>query len=730
MGSIDIPVFENEADRLEALRRFSVFDTGPEPGFDRIVRLAALLFGAPMASVSLVGETHQFLKAQVGLGGENTPRRESFCAHALAEPELLVVGDARQDLRFARNPLVVGAPFIRFYAGAPLVTGDGHPIGSLCVLDTQPRPPLSTVQEGTLRALAATVMDLLEMRRLRLTKRAALRLAGTTSDAIVCADQDGRITFWNRAAERTFGHPRREAVGKPLDLIVPPRLRESHHAGFGVVSAGGARRLGDGPLEMVGLHRDGNEIPIELSLATWRGETGMQAGAIIRDVSERRRAQERVHDLTHFDRLTGLPNRVSFIEAVAAFVAEGAPFALIKIGLDKFRGVNAALGLSVGDAVLRLTADRLQIFAQAKGGLAARLGADEFGILKPGCGAAETEALATEVLALFDEPYGIQRNVIRLTASAGAVAWQGPDGGREAGAVLESGLLALRHAKTKGSGVELFRPALRQLADSRHRLEKELEIAFARDEFELHYQPQVRLADGGLVGAEALLRWRHPARGLLTPAAFLPTLEASALAPHVGAWALREAARLATGLQRPGQPVRMGVNLFSAQFRAGDLVASVERALAESGLQPQSLEIEITETTILKVDEHVIEPLTRLRERGIGIAFDDYGTGYASLSLLKRYPLTRLKIDREFVRDLESDPDDAAIIRAVLALGSSLGLDVIAEGVETAEQASFLRQLGCGEAQGYLFGRPMPGQALVDLVHDRARGRVQPDKAA
>jgi EAL domain-containing protein (putative c-di-GMP-specific phosphodiesterase class I) len=283
---------------------------------------------------------------------------------------------------------------------------------------------------------------------------------------------------------------------------------------------------------------------------------------------------------------------------------------------------------------------------------------------------------------------------------------------------MASADLALSRAKAEGGGrYEFFQAGFRQQVSARRTLEEELRRAFGNGEFELYYQPQVRLSDGVIEGAEALLRWQHPERGLLLPGAFLPTLDRMSLAAAVGEWTIDTGCAFAAGLPGRGLPgIRLGVNLFAAQFRSGNLVSSVTGALAQSGLPATDLELEITENIVLRHDDAMTGPLRELRSLGVGIAFDDYGTGYASLSMLKRFPLTRLKIDREFIRDLVADPDDAAIVRAVLALGQSLGFEVIAEGIETAEQAAFLVAHGCDEGQGYLYGRPMPGAQFASLL--------------
>lgn len=277
--------------------------------------------------------------------------------------------------------------------------------------------------------------------------------------------------------------------------------------------------------------------------------------------------------------------------------------------------------------------------------------------------------------------------------------------------------LALYRAKGDGRNVtRFFAPKLREQTELRQSLEVELRRAYKNGEFELHFQPQVRLEDRSVVGAEALLRWQHPERGLMSPAAFLPVLQRGPLAAAVGEWAIRIACFEAAKLKASGHDVRVGVNLFSAQVRAGDLVKVTQQALSDTGLSPEQLELEITENIILKGDEGLADMLRRLRSLGVGVAFDDYGTGYASLSMLKRLPLTRLKIDKGFVQNVQSDPGDVGIIEAILQLGRTFNLEVTAEGIETERQERILLSLGCKEAQGFLYSRAVPTEELRALL--------------
>ena len=697
---------DDEHARLDVLKSYRLDGPAPEAAFDHVVRLAADLFETPMALVSFVGEHEQVFKGRVGLDVSRTTREVSFCVHATAQDDVMVVEDAREDHRFRANPLVTGEPFIRFYAGAPIITPEGYRLGSVCVIDTVPRPPFTARQRGLLQSLAQIVMDHLELRRLHTVRRRAVKMAAVTPDAFICTDETGTVTFWNDAADRLFGYTRAEMIGQSLAARVPEFL--SHHRELISRRLLNVEHAVARTVETIGLRHDGSRVPIEISFATWQDDKRVINGLIVRDLSERNRARERMRHLTHFDRLTDLPNRAQFLEQVDSALSVVSHFAVLKVGLDRFKAVNGTMGIAAGDRVLVAAAERVREEA-GSAACVARVGADEFGVLLTGAEAAATAgALAQRLVDRLGEPFTIGPALCHLGASVGVVLGPDPSGVLEADCVLQRGLLALQYAKMQGGRrVETFQPELGWQAEERRRVEEDLRGALVGSEFELHFQPQVRLKDGALIGAEALLRWRHPERGLLLPAVFLPVLETSEMAVPVGRWIIREACAFAAIMRERGTPLRMGVNLFAAQLRDPRLFDDVSDALATVGLPACLLELEITETTVLGLDEHTIKPLRRLRSLGVGLAFDDYGTGYASLSLLKRYPLTRLKIDREFVRDLRTDPDDAAIVRAVIALGASLGLDVIAEGIETVEQAEALADFGCGEAQGYLYGQPV-----------------------
>jgi diguanylate cyclase (GGDEF)-like protein/PAS domain S-box-containing protein len=543
-------------------------------------------------------------------------------------------------------------------------------------------------------------------------------LVASAGDAIMAADAQGRITLWNDAAAELFGHAREDVLGRSLDVIIPEAMRGEHSAGMRRICDGSTPRLIGKPVELQALRADGSLFPVEMRICMWRGEE-MAFGAVMRDVSERRRTESRLHGLAHFDQLTMLPNRTLFLQRLQEAIAApgGASVAaVLVIDLDNFAEFNDAYGHALGDEMLCMVAVALKRFGSD--GAAARIGPNQFALVLPGAEMVGASDVADRIAAAVRE-VGAAADVV-LSASIGiSIA---PAHGTSAAKLVANADFALRRAKQDGGGRrQLFDPRQRASFRNRRNLEGELKRAWTEREFEVYYQPQVRLADRVIVGGEALLRWRHPERGVLTPGAFLHALDGW-LAERVGDFVLEEACRQAASWRTAsGRRLRIGVNLFERQFLRADQPRRVADALQASGLAPEDLELEITETVATGDDDATIRRVQRLRDLGVGIAFDDYGTGYASLGLLKRYPITRLKIDRSFVHDLSDDGEDVAIVDLILALGARFGLGVIAEGVEQPSQASRLLALGCGEAQGYLFGRPMPGAEFEALIAAESR---------
>ena len=699
------------------MAEYFVLDTPPEEDLDRLARVATRVFSVPIALVSMVDRTRQFFKARIGLDVSETTRAGSFCEHAILNADVLLVADAAKDPRFHDNPLVVGPPYIRFYAGKPLVTPTGEKIGTICLIDTKPRDDFTAEDRMNLADLAERVMDRLEVRRLghaRSVSQARFdNIAGASHDAIICSDLQARITYWNRAAERLFGYSVHEALGQCTGLIVHDSWRQAYEVELERLRKGYGTDLEGQTIELRAKRKDGSEFLAEFSLSTWKEGTSTSVGAIVRDITERRLNEERLSRLASTDALTNLPNRASWRARLDKTMQATGQATVLLLDLNGFKEVNDTLGHSAGDELL------IEVAARLKSSLSmaisvGRLGGDEFVALLPGNDERQAQAAAGLIVSSFAPPFEHAGRKLMVGVSVGVAL--APQHGESSEDLLSAADLALYRAKAAGKGhYEIFQPQLRQAAITRREFEAELRLAFEHGDFELFYQPQFTIAQRRLTGAEALIRWNHPERGLLTPAVFMDVLRQKRSAAAIGEWILRTACQQAAQWCKIMPTFRMGVNLFEAQFRSGRLLESVREALKHAGLAPKALELEIVENVLLRSDDSTVQLLDDLRALGVGLAFDDYGTGYASLSLLKQYPVTRLKIDRSFVRGVNSVPEDEAIVRALLYLGESFGLNVIAEGVETEEQLRFLEGCRCTEVQGFLLGRPVPAGEFENL---------------
>jgi diguanylate cyclase (GGDEF)-like protein len=443
------------------------------------------------------------------------------------------------------------------------------------------------------------------------------------------------------------------------------------------------------------------------------------------DVTERRLAAKKIEYLARHDALTGLPNRLEFrnqIEQSLKSMADGSTVAVLCLDLDHFKAVNDTLGHPVGDLLLKAVAQRLGGSLRSTD-LLSRLGGDEFAVIIPVDANALTDAaaVASQLIEAIRPSFQIQDDNIDVGLSVGiAVA---PLDSSDPDELLKLADLALYRAKSDGRGTyRFFEPSMDAQAQARRRLELDLRAGIGRGEFELYYQPIVGGETEEIVGFEALIRWHHPERGLLPPADFIPVSEETGLIVPLGEWVLRQACAEAV---RWSRPVRVAVNLSPAQFKSRRLVESVFSALAAAGLAPNRLELEITESVLMQDNAATLEMLHSLRTLGVRISMDDFGTGYSSLSYLRSFPFDKIKIDKSFVTELADRPEALAIVRAVAGLGSTLGMDTTAEGVETAGQIDILRHEGCTEMQGYAFSEPRPASEVERLLDNGlARSRA------
>ena len=438
--------------------------------------------------------------------------------------------------------------------------------------------------------------------------------------------------------------------------------------------------------------------------------------ATLEDVSARKASEARADEMARLDPLTGLPNRLllreRLAEALARLQRSGEACALLLIDLDRFKPVNDTLGHPVGDALLAKVADRLRSTVRPTDTVA-RIGGDEFVILQTDIReAGNTQALARRIVDLIGRTYMVDGHLLTIGASVGVAL--APADGESADKLLKNADLALYRAKLDGRGTyRFFEPEMDARMQARRRLELDMRQALARREFQLHYQPQLQLDDDRLIGCEALIRWKHPERGSVSPLDFIPLAEEIGLIVPIGEWVIRQACRDATTWPAG---MSVAVNVSPAQFKSDRLVETIISALASSGLSAKRLEVEITEGVLLQESEKTLQTLHRLRELGVRVSMDDFGTGYSSLSYLRSFPFDKIKIDRSFVKDLSSKPDGDAIIRAIAGLGKSLGMTTVAEGVETPEQMQRIRDEGCTDVQGYLISRPIPADDLLQFL--------------
>jgi diguanylate cyclase (GGDEF)-like protein/PAS domain S-box-containing protein len=549
------------------------------------------------------------------------------------------------------------------------------------------------------------------------------QMLASSAMAAICAGADGLILSWNTGAEQLFGYSADQAIGRPLSIIIPDRMRAAHDAGLARAVQSGRARLAGHSVDILALHANGSEIAVDLSLSIWSEDGAPMFGALLRDIADRQSARERLEHLAHCDMLTSLPNRNALHQMLNAEFGR-TPCSLMLLDLDGFKHVNDSLGHSIGDQLLTAVGERLREVIGATA-FVARLGGDEFAAFLSDCAdLLRLDDLAHRILQALQPPFELAGQSVYIGTSIGIA--MSPKDASDVEQLLSSADLALYSAKSSGGGVRtFFAREMQNRSEARHRLGSELRQALSNGEFELWYQPQVRLRDNALTGVEALLRWRHPHHDLLTPHAFIEVLEESVIAEEVGDWIIEQACAAAADWEQQGLgSLRVGLNLFAAQLRSGRLFDVVTTALRKYAMSPNRLELEITETTVLRHSSQSTKALRKLKAMGVGIAFDDFGTGFASLSLLQKYPLTRLKIDRSFIQRIDRKVGDAAIVGAIVSMAQSFKLEVIAEGVETAEQEAAVLRLGCDEAQGYRYGRPMPAIEIGRTCSRKVLGRA------
>jgi diguanylate cyclase (GGDEF)-like protein/PAS domain S-box-containing protein len=576
---------------------------------------------------------------------------------------------------------------------------------------------------GLLRALRYAVERKNMQEALFDEKERAQVTLNSIGDAVICTDVLGNITFLNPVAERMTGWSQGEAAGRPMAevfRILGATSRETSPNPMEM--ALGQNGLMHVPSNCILIQRDGFEVPIDATIAPIHDREGRATGVVIvfRDMGSTRTMALQMAHSAHHDFLTGLPNRKLLSDrvrqAIAAAPRHMKKVAVLFLDLDGFKHINDSLGHPIGDRLLQSIAKRL-VDSVRGSDTVSRQGGDEFVVLL-----SEVEGLDSvtttvrRLLQVGAEPHSIDQHDLHVTTCVGVSIY--PEDGLDPETLIKNADTAMYQAKENGrQSYQFFKPAMNVRAVERQSIEGSLRRALERQEFAVHYQPKINLRTGEISGAEALIRWTHPTRGSVSPAQFIPVAEDCGLILPIGNWVLREACKQARTWMDAGLPLgTMGVNISAMEFRNENFLEGVFAILKDTGLDPTSLELELTESVLMKHPESTASVLQALRAKGVQVAVDDFGTGYSSLSYLQKFSIDALKIDQSFVRRITTAPDETTIVTAVIGMARSLKLRVVAEGVETLKELQFLQAHQCDEAQGYYFGRPILSEQFAKLL--------------
>lgn len=576
-------------------------------------------------------------------------------------------------------------------------------------------------EESSVMVVARDVTDRQNATRAILLREERLRkIMETMVDALVIINEQGVIETFNAAAEKIFGYDSAEVIGQPVELLMPPSdavVHDSYLAAY--LQSGKPEAIGIGR-DVQGRRKEGQLFPIEIALSELRLYGQRSFIGVIRDVTERKQSEHRLRELATRDHLTGLPNRAMFRDSLNEAVKQADEndklVGILFIDLDHFKNINDTMGHLVGDRMLQAVARRLEQVVPGNGAVF-HLSGDEFTVILSNLdSAAEAASLATHLLDQLSERFDVEGREIYTSGSIGIVVY--PDNAESISNLMKNVDTAVHHAKRTGrNNFQFYSEKLSQDMIRRLQIENGLRRALERAEMYVVYQPKVDLESGRVIGAEALLRWVSGDIGFVSPAEFIPVAEETGLIVPIGEWVLREVCLQIDRWKVGGQsPPRIAVNLSARQFRESSLTSRIVEILAETGVTSEHIELELTESMLVENADEAIEALWALKGLGITLSIDDFGTGYSSLSYLKRFPIDALKIDQSFVRDIPDSRDDMSITRAIISMGRSLELMLVAEGVETEAQRDFLRANGCHLAQGYLYAKPLTAQEFEHFL--------------
>lgn len=727
------PIPGNELQRLSALRALQILDTPAEERFDCITRLAKVYFDVPITLISLVEDERQWFKSVNGLPVCETSRDVSFCAHAMLSRELFIIPDALADSRFADNPLVTGDPHIRFYAGCPLYALDGSALGSLCIIDRQPRE-LSIAEQQVLRDLgtwAENEINAVEISHALLQRESEARLRAmmeSTSEVMLLVGKDQRILSVNHCFSTFFGLPADRVIGiSSHDLALQIKSLFMNPEQVYRLLVGMAADATCERTERLVQCRPHNRT-VELSSTPVHTDTVDYLGrlCIFRDITERATLLETLqHQATH-DSLTDLPNRTFLQEQIEAALLAAAHqennIVLLLLDLDRFKEVNDTFGHQQGDLLLVQVSERLRdtISNLAIPGTVARLGGDEFAILLPMAGEEQAYVVLQAIRIAFEEPFTIANMPVQIDVSIGVVF--SPLQGKDAQTLLRRADIAMYTAKHTHTSYAFYEATADESSPRRLALIEALRQAIAGKNLQLYYQPKADVKTGAVQSVEALARWHHPLYGPIPPDQFIPLAEQMGLIAPLTLWALETALQQCQAWRTAGQEITIAVNLSMWNVRDVTLPDTIRDMLHAYDIPASLLRVELTESTVMTDIHRTMDVLNRLVDLGVHIAVDDFGIGYSSLAYLKRLPVDELKIDRSFVQHMMSNQADTAIVRSTVALAHHLGLQVVAEGVEDEETWQQLAECDCDIIQGYYLSRPIPAAEFEQWLQRRNAG--------
>ena len=663
----------------------------------RLRRLAAgLILGLGIAALHYLGQASYRVTGQVAWD-MSLVAVSCLIGLALFGLALVLAGERNRGLRQLGAPLLIAAIVVLHIGGMSAVTLTFDPQVALPATAVAPAmiaPVLAAVSFGLLiLAFVGLRLTLHARAQQRQDERRLRDLASIALEGLAVCDGEV-ITTANESLEHLSGLTQTELLGRALSALLPglvlADLPEQEERDTKLIAA------------------DGQALPVRVLRKDVLLGRRRQTVVAIRDQRERLHTEARMRTLAFTDALTGLPNRARLGDLLAHHAAvlreSGRGFAVLMLDLDRFKFVNDVLGHAMGDALLRKVAERLSSVLSAED-VAGRLGGDEFAVLVLGAqGDDRPQRLAARIVEVMDRPFLLDGQLVNVGASVGVAL--APQDGTDPEQLLRNADLALYQAKAEGKArYRVFEPALAERVEARRTLETDMRRALEAGEFEVHYQPLVDARSGQITAAEALVRWRHPQRGLVSPADFIPLAEETGIIVQLGAWVLRTACLEAMCWP---EEIKIAVNLSPVQFRDDRLPETIVGILQATGLPAGRLELEITEGVMLDDEERTMRMLSRLKAAGVDLSMDDFGTGYSSLSYLRRFPFDKIKVDRSFVRMLPEDAESAAIVRAIITMGSCLGMTTTVEGVETAEQYAFVAAEQCSQVQGYHVSRPLP----------------------